>query len=86
MSFKASISTEPSTRKRLVRLDKGMVMRGFCAMGEAAARRGRTAVIVVREKCMLSRLAELNGRPSSYEKNDEVKRASKLLKMDRKKD
>ena len=57
-------------------MDKGMVMRGFCAMGEAAAKRGKTAMIVAREKCILRRLAELKRRPSSYEKSNEVKRES----------
>jgi len=64
------MSTEPSLRYTSVRLFKGMVRCGFCEVGAAETRRGTTARTVAREKCILSRLAELKG-------------ASKLLKMDR---
>ena len=47
-----------------------MVIGGLSVVGAAETRRGVTARIVAREKCILSRLAELKG-------------ASKLLKMDR---
>ena len=46
-------STEPSLRKTLVRLFKGIVTRGFCMVGEAETRRGTTARIVAAEKCIL---------------------------------
>ena len=44
-----------------MRLVKGMVTRGVCEMGVAATKRGRTAMMVASEKCILSRLAELKG-------------------------
>jgi hypothetical protein len=58
-ALKALISTEPSSRRRLVLLEIGIVTRGDCTIGVAEAKRGTTAMIVANDKCIVSRRAEL---------------------------
>jgi hypothetical protein len=55
-TFKASTSTEPSSRRIFVLLEIGIVVRGECVSGVAEAKRGTTAMIVASEKYILSRV------------------------------